>query len=1519
MSVVRLLKGCAVGVAVVLLVGVAGVSSASALSGWWHLSSGSRPANIRPGVARNEVQKLTVSITHGGFTLAEPVAFSEGRYENSKGEPLYVELPYNATAGQVEEGLESFYGAGTVEVSELGAGSREFSITFKGALADQPLLPVATEEATVTEVAAGQADGEISVNVENLGDAPVDGSVTPVQIVDKLPKGLRAVGIVGTIPSGNTSQVIPCSLGSLSCTLTGTLAPYKVIEVRVLVVVEPGASSGEANEVSVSGGGAPAASLARPVVLSDVATPFGVEDYELTPEEEGGVFDTRAGSHPFQLTGALALNQGPDTASLHERDLTPLVVPVGLTKDLSFRLPPGLVGNTLVIPRCTMTQFLTESSLEAADECPSRTAVGVATVTVYEPTLGYFTDTLPLFNLETGVGEPARFGIYVSVSRTPVVLDTSVRTGSDYGVTVSVTNTTQDGALIASVVTFWGVPGDPKHDGSRGWGCLAKLSTAISCPAVGETSPPPLLSLPASCTGELQSSLEADSWEEPHNVLSFGLSRPMPAMDGCNQLQFAPSIGVTPDVQSGSTPSGLAVHVHVPQEAGEGAAGLVPSGIKDASVTLPEGMVLNPSGASGLEACSETQVGFQGLDGTGVPLFTSGLPEPFCPEAAKVATVKVKLPIIANPLEGFVYVASQNANPFGSLVALYIVARDPVSGVLAKIPGEVALNPTTGQIVSTFDNIPQAPVEDLELHFFGGARGPLATPTKCGTYTTSASFTPWSGGAPVHTSSAFQITSGPNGTPCPNPQPFAPSVSAGTVNNQAGAFSPFTVTFSRQDQDQDIAGVTVTTPPGLLGILKTVERCPEPQASQGTCGPNSLIGHTTVGAGAGADPFYVQGGQVFLTGPYKGAPFGLSIVVPAVAGPYNLGNVVVRAAIHVDPHTAQITVVSDPLPTILQGIPLNIRDVNVSIDRPGFMFNPTSCQPLSVGGSLTSTQGATANVSSRFQAANCATLPFKPSFKVSTQAKTSKKSGASLDVKVGYPQGTQANIRSVAVTLPKQLPSRLSTIQQACPDATFNANPASCPAGSVIGTATATTPVLAGPVSGPAYLVSHGGAAFPDLVLILQGEGITLELIGSINIKKLVTSSAFESVPDAPISSFELKLPEGPHSGLTAVLPAKAKGNLCGTALTMPTTLTGQNGAVLKQSTKITVTGCPKAKKESDQEEGKAPRHEERQGQGEAGQVSSGTVRKPRRAPPEVPARSRVSEIQRQRLLAGMAEVAADRGVGSVTVAHIVARSGVSRRTFYELFSDREDCLLAALDQAIARASTVVLAAYESEARWRERMRAALGALLQLFDEEPAMAGLCVVESLGAGPRALERRTGIVRILIGAVDEGRGEAKSAEDAPPLTAEGVVGAVLAVIHARLVEPNRKPLSPLTPALMSMIVHPYLGQAAAEKELNRPAPQLKTKTRPRRDPLDGLDMRLTYRTVRVLIAIGSNPQASNRGVATAAGIADQGQISKLLARLENLGLIHNQGAGQAKGAPNAWALTPTGAEVERSMRS
>jgi hypothetical protein len=381
---------------------------------------------------------------------------------------------------------------------------------------------------------------------------------------------------------------------------------------------------------------------------------------------------------------------------------------------------------------------------------------------------------------------------------------------------------------------------------------------------------------------------------------------------------------------------------------------------------------------------------------------------------------------------------------------------------------------------------------------------------------------------------------------------------------------------SRHDGEQDLSGVGVTMPPGLLGMLSHVEPCPEPQAAQGTCSPQSQIGHTQVAAGAGSHPFWVSG-NVFLTGPYKGSPFGLSIVVPAVAGPFNLGNVIVRAAIHVDPRTSALSVTSDPLPQIVDGVPLRIQTVNVTIDRPNFMFNPTNCSQQAVTGAIagalpSGAPGVTASVSTPFAVAGCKNLPFHPQFAVLTHASTSKANGAYLHVKVTSGPG-QANIGKVKVDLPKQLPSRLSTLQKACVAGVFDANPANCPAGSVVGTATAVTPVLKNALAGPAYLVSHGGAEFPDLEIVLQGEGVSLVLDGQTDIKHGVTISSFNSVPDAPITTFDLVLPQGPHSALGAV------ANLCSGALRMPTAITGQNGAVLKQTTKIAVAGCPKHKK----------------------------------------------------------------------------------------------------------------------------------------------------------------------------------------------------------------------------------------------------------------------------------------------------------------------------------------------------
>jgi uncharacterized repeat protein (TIGR01451 family) len=1026
--------------------------------------------------------------------------------------------------------------------------------------------------ATPTNFSAGDNAGCESEKGESLGPlAKCDayqvtvtnrGSVAtregaPITITDVLPAGLTVQQISllysGDPASGFDHGEEDCSMVSVRCEFPEALGPDETLRMTVRVTVNPGAAGSLTDTASVSGGGVTQASTSVQNTNGALAPPFGVNAFDLTPFASDGTTDSQAGGHPYELGTTVSLNNvlrvGPEA---EPRDTS-----VHDVRDVIVDLPLGLVGSALSAPTCTLMQLSTSLPDEGAlsghnpHGCPATdTRVGHI---LTEPDRSNGQVNSQIFNVTPERGTAAELG-FADITGGTHVLHVGVAPTPGGYVLRTTTSEVPQVALDEAIVNFFGNPAARDH------------STNI---------PVAQLTNPSNCSGgPLVAAIHVDSWQNPGRRNPDGtpdFSDPnwasatttLPPVTGCNQLQFTASIGAQPETTQADTPTGFQFELKVPQN--EDPSALATPPLRKAVVTLPVGMNVNPSAAGGLAACSPAQIALGSSS------------QPSCPAASKIGAVEVETPALAGILQGSVYLATQNENPFHALLAGYIVVDDPTTGVLVKIPGRFEPDLVTGQITATFDESPQLPFSDLKVHFFGGPRATLTTPAGCGAYTTSAQLTPWSApdsGPPANASDSFQINTGCSGG-------FNPMFTAGTTSNQAGAFSPLTTTFSRTDQDQNLAGVTLTTPPGLLGILKGIERCPEPQANQGTCGQGSLIGHTTAAVGAGPDPFWVQGGQVFLTGPYKGAPFGLSIVVPAVAGPFNLGNVIVRAAINVDPHTAQITVTSDPLPTILQGIPLDIRTVNVSVDRPGFIFNPTSCEPLAVNAVLSSTQGATARVSSRFQAANCQSLPFKPSFKVSTQAKTSKKGGASLDVKVGYPSGVQANIAKVAVTLPKQLPSRLTTIQQACTEAAFNTNPASCPAGSNIGIATASTPVLASPLVGPAYLVSHGGAAFPDLVIILQGEGVTLDLVGSIDIKHGVTSSAFNSVPDAPINTFELSLPEGPHSALATNIAAKAKGNLCGTTLTMPTTITGQNGAQIKQSTKITVTGCSKVKKKA--------------------------------------------------------------------------------------------------------------------------------------------------------------------------------------------------------------------------------------------------------------------------------------------------------------------------------------------------
>jgi hypothetical protein len=1021
-------------------------------------------------------------------------------------------------------------------------------------------------------------EGKIVVQVTNLGDESALGETTPIVITDTLPEGLEATEVSSVeerAVCAHGARVVRCEYHS------SLVASGEPITVEIPVRVSPGATGSLVNEVRISGGNTTSVVSREPVTVSSAPVPVnGLEKATLLATNENGTEDTVAGSHPFQLTSTIVPNTLKTMVNGKE-------IVTDLPKDIRVNLPAGLLGNTNVVAQCGDAEF---NAIEKGNvnACAPDTAIGTAQTWVS----GYQA-AVPLFNLTPSPGEPARFGF--TVIRIPIIIDTSVRTGRDYGVVASINNIQQLKGFEESQVSFWGTPAARSHNPDRGWACLLDhvLYGELYFPCEEPANPveTPFLTLPTACSGAagLTATANANSWldtEFPLEEVSF---TPAEGLNGCNRLPFDPSVKAVPDGQQASSPTGLTVDVHQPQSGTLNPEGVSSADVKDIKVTLPEGVVVNPAGADGLQACSESQIGFTGfaeLDPSaeaGVKTAQFTPEEQSCPAASKIGEATIHTPLLPNPLTGAVYLATQNANPFGSLIAFYLVARDPVSGVLVKVPAEVSLNQANGQLTTTLENSPQVPFEDAELHFFGGARAPLATPAHCGTYTTSGLFGSWAAGPEVENTSSFEVTSGPGGSACPGGSlPFAPSLTADMVHVNAGAFSEFTSTITREDGNQNIQQVTLHLPPGLSGVLTGVPLCAEAQANAGTCSQASLIGHTIVSVGLGSDPYSVTGGEVFLTEKVAGSsadqPFGLSIVNPAVAGPFNLGKVIVRATIEVDPHTAQLTVATTSIPHILDGIPLQIKHVNVTIDRPGFTFNPTNCNPQQVTGSVASVEGASAPVSEPFQVTNCATLKFAPKFAVSTAGKSTRSGGASLKVKLTYPTGAgYANIKAVKVDLPKQLPSRLTTLQKACLAKVFEANPANCPKESIVGTAKAITPILPVPLEGPAYFVSYGNEKFPALIVVLQGYGVTVDLVGTTFISHAgITSSTFKTVPDVPVGTFELTLPTGKFSALAANLPTEARSSFCGQSLAMPTAFVAQNGLEIHESTKIGVSGCAK-------------------------------------------------------------------------------------------------------------------------------------------------------------------------------------------------------------------------------------------------------------------------------------------------------------------------------------------------------
>jgi hypothetical protein len=904
--------------------------------------------------------------------------------------------------------------------------------------------------------------------------------------------------------------------------------------------------------------------------------------------------------HPFEIVpGSFHITPSTTQAAAHE-DLT---TSFGFARSAGGRtfndvrevvitLPPGFIGSNTAVPTCTTSQLIgsTVSPEPTSLRCPTASQVGTISLEADPFGGGAQKFVYPVYNMEvTSFGIVAELGIKTALLTQ--VLPITVRPG-DSGLTVHVPDIERLFELSHSSVTVWGIPGAKVHDPERGRVCEPEgASGPTKCKFGGEEvniPVKPFLSNPTSC-GPFTASMEAYSWEEPNNP-STATSEISPIVE-CERVPFNPAIEVSPTTNAAESPSGLNISLDVPQTWEEPET-ISTSNLKDTKLALPVGYTANPSLASGLGVCTPAQLEAE---------TSSSLPGAGCPAESKIGTVDVETPVLAEKLTGNIYVAKPFDNPFDSLLGLYIVVKDPARGIIVKLAGKIEPNPVTGQLVTTFDNNPQVPFSKFTLKLRQGVTSPLVSPPACGTYTAEADLTPWSAPlSPQHQLSSFQIENGIGGGACPagGVPPFHPGILAGTLNNSAGAYSPMDIRITRNDGEQEITRFTSILPPGLTAKLAGIPFCPDAnieaakhvsgaqEETEPSCPAASEIGHSLVGAGVGSVLAYTPG-KVYMAGPYNGAPFSIVAITSAKVGPFDLGTVVVREALVINPETAVVTVdakASDPIPHIIQGIVIHVRDIRVYIDRSQFMINPTNCNPLSFAATVTGAGADPANpadqmpvtVNNSFQMANCQNLAFKPLFKVSTSGRTSRSKGASLTVKLAYPnapQGTQANISKVKVDLPKQLPSRLTTLQKACPDSIFNANPAACPAASIVGHATAITPILPVPLTGPAYFVSHGGAKFPELIIVLQGYGVTLDLHGETFISKAgITSSTFRTVPDDPIGSFELTLPQGPGSALAA------NGNLCTAKLAMPTIFVAQNGDVIHQSTPITATGCHKHK-----------------------------------------------------------------------------------------------------------------------------------------------------------------------------------------------------------------------------------------------------------------------------------------------------------------------------------------------------
>ncbi len=1029
-----------------------------------------------------------------------------------------------------------------------------------------------------TELQAGES-GVLTIQSLNKGDTPTNDIG---QLEFNLPAGVT-LNHVGTEIFGTWFCQIPGFPENVCLSEPGIRARAQANRLDLHLDVAPGLSGTFPISVTLSGGGTPGPhTLTEQVTIDDTPIGFGPKPGTLRAGafDESGADYTQAGGHPFSAEAFFDFNLRFDNGMFQDG---------GYIKDTITELPAGFVGNAAKLPTCGDAQFV-------ASNCPVESQVGVIRLYLFGLNRN---QAVALYNLDPPGHLPAQFGFHPAGDVYNVKLDPSVRTDGDYGVRITTSNTPEELVVGRARVIVWGVPADPAHDHQR---CETLNSVVMSCtgtdsygePYSGDVGDPhsssaplvPFLSNPTSCTGPLETVFRWDSWDNPADPDDFSDPRwvtaiaPNPAVTGCNQVDFDPTLAVQPKTKAAGQPTGLDVDLDLPQN--DDPDGLATSHLKKTTVTLPEGMTVSPSSADGLQACTRAQIGLTTPVGT-TPARFSKAPVG-CPDGSKLATATVTSPALEDPLSGAVYLAEQDNNPFGSLVAMYLVAKHP--STLVKLAGKVDLDPNTGRITATFDNNPQLPVSEVELDFPDGPRASLTVPAQCGSHQVGWAMDGWSG-AQRSGADGF-VSECPAGVDPNAPLPFAPSFTAGTTNPAGGSHSPFVLRVQRGDRQQELSGVKLDMPKGLLAKLAGVPLCGEAQAAAGTCDQASRVGTATAGAGPGPNPFYVSG-PVYLTGPYKGAPYGLSVAVPAIAGPFNLGTVVVRQALHVDRTDAHVTAVSDPLPRILKGVPLQIRDVRVNVDRPDFVINPSSCKAQQIGSTVSSTEGAASTLADRFQASACARLGFKPSLKLALTGKRQRTTGRHPGVKAQVTQKPgEAAIRQAVVKLPKSLALDPDNAQALCEfsDGTKPDLESHCPKGSIVGRAKAVTPLLDEPLAGDVYFVKNVRTdpktgnqirTLPMIVVALRGK-IAVNLRGESSVSKSRLVNTFASVPDAPITRFNLNIKGGANGILAVTRTRRGRINICNSRQTAQADFDAQNGRAHDRNIKMT-TPCKQGKK----------------------------------------------------------------------------------------------------------------------------------------------------------------------------------------------------------------------------------------------------------------------------------------------------------------------------------------------------